>query len=208
MQINTWSTIFKELISADTASPPSLSCSDVESSSSEPESCPSAFSSMNCNHVKGREGQHSPGSNYPIFNVKLIRLHMRRNTPCLSNFNIILWSMLLPSKSALSQDPRMATSPLSILTKWHTSAFIVKSYRSSKWQTHQYEFCTNIWPTFSISTCSFLVKPLAASSLSKAPEDFWMDRKDGLPLSSSSVSEPSCPPFSVRLNLIQKEDKA
>jgi hypothetical protein len=53
-QINTWSAIFKELTLTDTASPPSFSPSDVESTSSPSELEPfsSAFSSMNCNQVK------------------------------------------------------------------------------------------------------------------------------------------------------------
>lgn len=59
--------------------------------------------------------------------------------------------------------------------------------------------------TFSISSCSFLLNPLAESSLSRKPEAFFIEEKRGFTASdSASESESSASPSKDKLNLLLK----
>ena len=59
--------------------------------------------------------------------------------------------------------------------------------------------------TFSISSCSFLLKPLAESSLSRKPEAFFIEENRGFTVSdSASESESSAFASKERLNLDHK----
>lgn len=62
--------------------------------------------------------------------------------------------------------------------------------------------------TFSISACSFLLKPLAESSLSRKPEAFFIEENRGF-TESDSVSESESSAFASkeRLNLDQDINK-